>query len=49
MEDVKINRHTKWETPWPLGQTEKVATFENLPIIHPGQEKFGETIFPSVD
>jgi glycosyltransferase involved in cell wall biosynthesis len=38
--------HSKWETPWPLGQTEKVATFENLPIMYPGQEKFGEKSFP---
>ena len=39
-------KHGKWETPWPLGQTEKVATFENLPIMYPGQEKFGEKSFP---
>ena len=38
--------HSKWQTPWPLGQTEKVVTFENLPIIAPGQEKFGEKSFP---
>jgi len=40
------SKHGKWETPWPLGQTEKVATFENLPIMYPGQEKFGEKSFP---
>jgi len=39
-------RHQKWHTPWPLGQTEKEVTFELLPILHPGQEKFGEKSFP---
>ena len=39
-------KHSKWVTPWPLGQTEKVAAFENLPIMYPGQEKFGEKSFP---
>jgi len=39
-------QHCKWETPWPLGQTKKVATFENLPIMYAGQEKFGEKSFP---
>ena len=38
-------QHGKWHTPWPLGQTEKTAYFENLPILHPGQEKFGEKSF----
>jgi len=38
--------HSKWHTPWPLNQTEKEATFELLPIMHPGQEKFGEKSFP---
>ena len=35
----------EWKTPWPLGQTEEEATFELLPIMHPGQEKFGEKSF----
>ena len=39
-------QHIKWSTPWPLGQTEKEASFENLPIMYPGQEKFGEKSFP---
>ena len=38
-------RHSKWETPWPLGQTEKWVAFENLPILYPGQERFGEKSF----
>jgi len=40
------SRHGKWETPWPLGQTEKKAAFENLPLMYPGQERFGEKSFP---
>ena len=40
------DRHAKWYTPWPLGQTEKEVSFENLPIMYPGQEKFGEKSFP---
>ena len=39
-------RHAKWYTPWPLGQTEKEVAFENLPILYPGQERFGEKSFP---
>ncbi len=35
-----------WETPWPLGQTEKKVSFECLPLMHPGKEKFGEKSFP---
>ena len=35
-------RHATWYTPWPLGQTEKETDIELLPIIYPGQEKFGE-------
>jgi glycosyltransferase involved in cell wall biosynthesis len=35
-----------WETPWPLGQTEKKVSFELLPFMYPGQEKFGEKSFP---
>ena len=40
------DKHCKWETPWPLGQTEKKVYFENLPIMYAGQEKFGEKSFP---
>ena len=40
------NQHGKWHTPWPLGQTEKTVYFENLPIMFPGQERFGEKSFP---
>ena len=40
------NQHGKWNTPWPLGQTEKTVYFENLPIMFPGQERFGEKSFP---
>ena len=35
-----------WETPWPLGQEEKKVSFEILPLMFPGQEKFGEKSFP---
>jgi len=38
--------HSKWYTPWPLGQTEKEVYFENLPLMFPGQERFGEKSFP---
>jgi len=38
--------HSKWTTPWPLGQTEKRAVFELLPLMFPGQERFGEKSFP---
>tara|TARA_Y100000034_G_scaffold50623_1_gene62366 strand:- start:632 stop:2035 length:1404 start_codon:yes stop_codon:yes gene_type:complete len=31
--------------PWPLGQTEKTVSMELLPILHQGQEKFGEKSF----
>ena len=31
------------ETPWPLGQTEKeLLSGKQLPIMFPGQERFGE-------
>jgi glycosyltransferase involved in cell wall biosynthesis len=40
------DRHGQWFTPWPLGQTEKEVWFENLPIMFPGQERFGEKSFP---
>ena len=29
--------HARYETEWPLGQTEKKVAFENLPIMYPGQ------------
>ena len=38
--------HIKYETEWPLGQDEKKVEWENLPIMHPGQERFGEKSFP---
>ena len=38
-------QHQKWTTPWPLGQTEKRAVIENLPLMYPGQERFGEKSF----
>ena len=34
------------ETPWPLGQEEKKVSMELLPMMYPGQEKFGEKSFP---
>ena len=39
-------KHSKWYTPWPLGQTETEVYFENLPLMFPGQERFGEKSFP---
>ena len=39
------DRHGKWTTPWPLGQTEKTVAFEQLPLMFPGQERFGEKSF----
>jgi glycosyltransferase involved in cell wall biosynthesis len=39
-------QHGKWYTPWPLGQTEKEVWFETLPLLFPGQERFGEKSFP---
>lgn len=38
--------HVKWSTPWPLNQDKDWAHFENLPILNPGQERFGEKSFP---
>jgi glycosyltransferase involved in cell wall biosynthesis len=38
-------QHGKWHTHWPLGQTETNAWFELLPMMHLGQEKFGEKSF----
>jgi len=37
--------HTKYITEWPLGQTEKKVEWENLPIMYPGKERFGEQSF----
>ena len=38
--------HLKWSTPWPLNQRKTWSHFENLPIMHPGQERYGEKSFP---
>ncbi len=38
--------HTKWYTPWPLGQSKEEQPLELLPIMYAGQEKFGEKSFP---
>tara|TARA_R110002020_G_scaffold9593_5_gene37639 strand:- start:3939 stop:5435 length:1497 start_codon:yes stop_codon:yes gene_type:complete len=38
--------HNKWSTPWPLNQDKTFSHFENLPILFPGQERFGEKSFP---
>jgi len=38
--------HDRYEAAWPLGQTEKKEVWENLPIMFPGQERFGEKSFP---
>ena len=37
--------HSKYETEWPLGQTKETVEWENLPIMFPGQERFGEKSF----
>ena len=37
--------HIKYETSWPLGQVEEKVEWENLPIMFPGQERFGEKSF----
>ena len=34
-----------YEVPWPLGQEEKKVSMELLPMMHMGQEKFGEKSF----
>ena len=40
--------HTpEWKTPWPLNQEEKTVSFELLPLMYPGQERFGEKSFPN--
>lgn len=40
------DKHCRWDTPWPLNQTEKKVSFELLPIMYAGQERFGEKSFP---
>ena len=35
-----------YSTEWPLGQTETTQSWENLPIMYQGQEKYGEKSFP---
>ena len=40
-------QHGRWGTPWPLDQKKDRAYFELLPIMYPGQEKWGEKSFPS--
>ena len=39
--------HRPYDIPWPLNQTEKVQTVENLPVQYGGQERYGEKSFPS--
>jgi len=34
-----------YKIPWPLGQTEETVSIELLPLMHQGQEKFGEKSF----
>ena len=38
-------KHDKFSTEWPLGQSEKTVEWEQLPIMFPGQERFGEKSF----
>jgi glycosyltransferase involved in cell wall biosynthesis len=38
--------HSRYETPWPLGQDKETQEWENLPIMFPGKERFGEQSFP---
>jgi glycosyltransferase involved in cell wall biosynthesis len=40
-------QHVPCDIYWPLGQEEEYYTVENLPIMNPGQEKFGEKSFPT--
>ena len=40
-------QYTDYDIPWPLGQDKTTQKVELLPIMHPGQEKFGEKSFPS--
>ena len=37
--------HVKYTTEWPLGQDKQTYSWENLPIMFPGQEKYGEKSF----
>ena len=39
-------KHEIYTTEWPLGQTETTQSWENLPIMYQGQEKYGEKSFP---
>ena len=39
-------KHAVYTTEWPLGQTETTQSWENLPIMYQGQEKYGEKSFP---
>ena len=38
-------QHIAYEVEWPLGQTEEKYRIENLPLMFPGQERFGEKSF----
>jgi len=38
--------HSSYDIEWPLGQKETTCQIENLPLMHPGQERFGEKSFP---
>ena len=40
-------QYTDYDIPWPLGQDKTTEKIELLPIMHPGQEKFGEKSFSS--
>ena len=40
-------KHQVYKIPWPLGQDKTYQTIENLPLMFPGQEKFGEKSFPT--
>ena len=39
--------YTDYDIPWPLGQDKTHEKIELLPIMHPGQEKYGEKSFAS--
>lgn len=39
-------KHDTFHCPWPLGQEETWQSWEQLPIMHAGQEKYGEKSFP---
>jgi glycosyltransferase involved in cell wall biosynthesis len=38
--------HAPYDIEWPLGQKETTQRIENLPLMYPGQERFGERSFP---